>query len=324
MQYYNHNLDLPYSKLNIKFRELTTNEQLLLSKTNLILEYNPSGFYEYFDFLNDIIRNCVKDYNDILNLDVIEFVLLVTKIRSISIGNSIEFHLENKNESDIKNQKITINLNYFIKNLYDTSNTFFENKNNQIIDKNIIIKLKYPSIKNIDIFLNTKTYENFNETLVEFIDEIQVNNSKIKFSAFEYKQKQDFIDKLSINIKKKIEEKIILILNKLLNTNFLGLDYFKDQKFTFYGLGFMSFLKIFFSYDIKSLYIEIYHLATNGLSSDYILNISPSERKLYISIINEINKSKSESSNDSSSGWSNIIKNHTENNSFNVDLTTNE
>jgi hypothetical protein len=95
----------------------------------------------------------------------------------------------------------------------------------------------------------------------------------------------------------------------LIDTNLLGLEHFKDQKFTIYGIGFMSFLKIFFSYDIKSLYIEIHHLATNGLSPDYVLNISPSERKLYISIINEINKAKSETSS-SSSGWADIIKNH--------------
>ena len=165
MQYYNHNLDLPYSKLNIKFRELTTNEQLVLSKTNLILEYNTSGFYEYFNFLNDVIKNCVKDYNDILKLDIIEFVLLITKIRSISIGNTIEFFLENKDDSDIKKQKITLNLNYFIKKLYEISNNFFEDDNNKIIDKNITVTLKYPSIKNIEIFSNTKTYDNFNESI---------------------------------------------------------------------------------------------------------------------------------------------------------------
>jgi hypothetical protein len=309
MQYYNHNLDLPYSKLNIKFRELTTNEQLVLSKTNLILEYNTSGFYEYFNFLNDVIKNCVKDYNDILKLDIIEFVLLITKIRSISIGNTIEFFLENKDDSDIKKQKITLNLNYFIKKLYEVSNNFFEDDNNKIIDKNITVTLKYPSIKNIEMFSNTKTYDNFNESIVEFIDEVEINKFKIKFSNFDNNQKQDFLDKLSITIKQKIEEKIFNVLNKLIDTNLLGLEYFKDQKFTIYGIGFMSFLKIFFSYDIKSLYIEIHHLATNGLSPDYVLNISPSERKLYISIINEINKAKSETSS-SSSGWADIIKNH--------------
>lgn len=309
MQYYNHNLDLPYSKLNIKFRELTTNEQLVLSKTNLILEYNTSGFYEYFNFLNDVIKNCVKDYNDVLNLDIIEFVLLMTKIRSISIGNTIEFFLENKDDSDIKKQKITLNLNYFIKKLYEVSSNFFEDDNNKIIDKNITVTLKYPSIKNIEIFSNTKSYDNFNESIVEFIDEIEINNFKIKFSKFENSQKQDFLDKLSITIKQKIEEKMVNMLNKLIDINLLGLEHFKDQKFTIYGIGFMSFLKIFFSYDIKSLYVEIHHLATNGLSPDYVLNISPSERKLYISIINEINKAKSETSS-SSSGWADIIKNH--------------
>jgi hypothetical protein len=318
MQYYNHNLDLPYSKLNIKFRELTTNEQLILSKTNLILDYSSSGFYEYFVFLNDVIKNCLKDYNQLLNLDIIEFVLLMTKIRSISIGNTIEFFIEDKSNSDIKKQKITLNLNYFIKNLYEVSNVFFEDDNNKIIDKNITITLKYPSIKNIEVFSNIKSYENFNDTVIEFIDEIQINSNKIKFSNFEPKQKQDFLDKLSITIKQKIETKIIFILNKLIETNLLGLEYFKDQKFSIYGIGFMSFLKLFFSYDIKSLYLEIYHLSTNGLPPEYILNVSPSERKIYISIINEMNKSKSESQ--SSSGWANIINKHKNDEGLNVEF----
>ena len=57
------------------------------------------------------------------------------------------------------------------------------------------------------------------------------------------------------------------------------------------------------------LYMEIYHLACNKLNPEYILNISPSERKIYISIINEINASKSQSSSNSSSipSWSDVI-----------------
>ena len=106
MSYYNHSLDLPYSKVTIKFRELTTNEQLILAKTNLILNYDLDGFYEYYNFLIDIIKTIIKPDIDILNLDIIEFVMFITKLRTISIGNNIEFFLENKEDPDIKKQKI--------------------------------------------------------------------------------------------------------------------------------------------------------------------------------------------------------------------------
>jgi hypothetical protein len=306
MSYYNHSLDLPYSKVTIKFRELTTNEQLILAKTNLILNYDLDGFYEYYNFLIDIIKTIIKPDIDILNLDIIEFVMFITKLRTISIGNNIEFFLENKEDPDIKKQKITLNLNYFIKSLYEVSNSFFENENNKIIDKNISVILKYPTLKNINSFGKTESYNDINETIMEFIDEVIINEFKVKFSNFEKAQKQEFLDKFPINIKQKIEMKIFDMLTKLVNQNLFGVEYFKDQKFSIYGFGFMSFLKIFFSYDVKSLYSEIHYLSSNGLNPDYVLSISPSERKIYISIINEINKSKSQSP---QSGWADLVNN---------------
>jgi hypothetical protein len=309
MQYYTHNLDLPYSKLNIKFREFSTNEQLVLSKTNLSTSYSTSGFLEYFNFLNEVMQNCIKNYNDILELDIIEFVMLITKIRSISIGNTIEFFIENTDNPDIKKQKITLNLNYFIKSLYDITNELFDNENNKITDKNISIYLKYPSIKSIDIFSNIENYDSINNSIVEFIHEIHINDNKINFKNFTLIQKQEILDKLSINTKQKIEIKIFDFLNKLAEKNLLGLEHFKEQKFTIYGIGFMSFIKMFFSYDVKSLYSELHYLASNGLPPDYILSISPSERKLYISLITEINNSKSQSSS-SNSAWANLVNDH--------------
>lgn len=310
MNYFNHNLDLPYSKLNVRFRELTTNEQLILSKTNITLKYDSQNYYEYFIFLNEVFKNCIHDYDDVMSkIDIIEFVMLITKIRSISIGNTIEFYLENKEDSEIKKQKITLNLNFFIKNLYETSNIFLDNDNNKIIDNEVVVSLQYPCVKNVSLFLNTKSYDNFNDTICEFIDEIQIKNKKIKVSSFNNKQKEELLYKLSISIKQKIEIKIFEMVDMFLSQNLLGLDYFKDYKFTIYGFGFMSYLKLFFSYDIKSLYMEIYHLACNNLNPEYILNISPSERKIYISIINEINASKSQSSSSGIPSWSDVIKN---------------
>jgi hypothetical protein len=310
MNYFNHNLDLPYSKLNVRFRELTTNEQLILSKTNLTLKYDSQSYYEYFVFLNEVFKNCVHEYDDVISkIDIIEYVMLISKIRSISIGNNIEFYLDDTNNPDIKKQKITLNLNLFIKNLYESSGEFLTDDNNMIIDNDFIILLKYPSIKNILLFLDTKTYDSFNDTICEFIDEIQIKNNKIKVCNFTKNQKQELLYKLSISIKQKIEIKIFNLIETMLSKNLLGLEYFKDYKFNIYGFGFMSYLKLFFSYDIRSLYMEIYHLACNKLNPEYILNISPSERKIYISIINEINASKSQSSSNSSSipSWSDVI-----------------
>lgn len=305
-QYFNHSLDLPYSNLTIKYRELTTQEQILLSKINLTIPYTNDGFYEYFCFLNDILKNCVKDPSMLDNIDIIEYVMFVTKLRVLSIGNTIEFVIENTDQENIKKQKIIINLSFFIKELYNATKIFLDEK---IFEKNININFKWPSVKDINIFLKASEIEIINKTLGEFIKDIKVQNASINFESFNNQQKQDLLDKLSINLKQKIENKIISTLESLMDKNLLGIEYFKNQKFSIYGFGFISFLRMFFSYDIKNLFQEIHYLSDSGLDSNYILNISPSERKIYINIVNENNKAKqSSSSGESSIGTSKTLE----------------
>lgn len=305
-QYFNHSLDLPYSNSVIKYRELTTQEQILLSKINLTVPYNNDGFYEYFCVLNDILKNCIKNTDMLDQMDIMEYVMFVTKLRILSIGNTIEFIIENTEQENIKKQKIIINLSFFIKELYNNSKSFLDEK---IREKNININFKWPSVKDIDIFLKASDIDTISKTLGEFIKDIKIENASINFQKFNNEQKQELLDKLSISLKQKIENKIFQNLESLMDKNLLGIDYFKNQKFSIYGFGFISFLRMFFSYDIKNLFQEIHYLSDSGLDSNYILNISPSERKIYINIVNEHNKAKqSSSSGESSIGTSKTLE----------------
>jgi hypothetical protein len=293
MDYYNHSLDLPFSKTNLKFRELNTAEQLALAKANLTIDNKTEvGSFEYFNFLNETVKNCIKDYNNFLNLDIIEYTMFITKLRSISIGSSIQFLVEKKENDSVTKQKINLNLNYFLKSLYEETNNFFENKNNIISEKNILIYLKWPNIKNINLFLkNNNLYE---DSIFEFIDKISINNIEIDFQKFNNNQKKELIEKFSISFKKKLESKIFEQLEKLMSKNLTGIDYFKEQKFSIYGMIFVNFLRLFLSNDIKSIYSEIYYLCSNNLNAQYVYDLSPSERKIYISIINESKSTPSE------------------------------
>jgi hypothetical protein len=291
MDHYTHILDLPFSKTKIIYRELNTQEQIILSKINLTTSHSLEGYLEYFEFIFDIMKNCIKNKTDYENLDFIEFVMLLTKIRSISIGTTIELSLENK-ESEIKNQKININLNYFIKKLYDIGNLLYLNDFNVIDDYNIKIKIKMPAVKNLKIFCDENIREKYNDGLIEFIDYVEYKNKKLNFCNFNHKQKNEFFDKIPIKIKQIVENKIITFLKFLSDENLLGLDQFKDQKFGIYNLGFVYFLRLFFCYDIKTIFTEIHYMCNNGFTPEYIMNISPSERNLLINIINDFNKSK--------------------------------
>ena len=57
MNYYNNNLDLPFSKKKIYFRELNTREQLLITKANISFSRSIEDCKEYHSYILDIILN---------------------------------------------------------------------------------------------------------------------------------------------------------------------------------------------------------------------------------------------------------------------------
>jgi hypothetical protein len=72
-------------------------------------------------------------------------------------------------------------------------------------------------------------------------------------------------------------------------------------------MNFVEHIKIIFSYDLKSLYKEIYYLAVNNLPPEFVFQISDFERKTFLTIIQEENQ-KSEQSDNNSSEYSDAIK----------------
>jgi len=178
----------------------------------------------------------------------------------------------------------------------DFNEYIFSTKNNIIEEKNFKVFLKWPSISSIELFFNALNKSNLNynfinEIMYEFIDFIEINNNKISFKNFSIEEKKEVLNSLTSRVVNKIENKILEISNLLIDQDFLSIDFFKDYKFNFYNLNFIMFIKIFFSFDIKSIYKEIYTLSGSGMDASYILNMSPNERKIYFSIISENNKS---------------------------------
>ena len=87
MQYYNYSAELPFSKKTLKFREITTEEQLILAKANLSFPNDKTNYFDFNNFVIETLSNCIENKNDFKKLNIIDFVLFLTKIRIISIGN---------------------------------------------------------------------------------------------------------------------------------------------------------------------------------------------------------------------------------------------
>lgn len=297
MNYFNYTVELPFSNKKIFFRELTTSEQLALSKANLSFGSDKTSLYDYHEFVLEIISNCVKNKNDLLDINIIEYVLFLVKLKIVSSGNQIEFFLNSENKTKTK---IKLDLKSYLNNLYNAS-SFLYDETNIIKEDKIEIKINWPYLSAISVFYNfllkEKDYNNFIEdSIVEFIDYISINKNKILMKRFNFTEKTECFNKLPCSIRKKTSEKLIEFLKKLFEFQLFDIQMFSDQKFNFYNLSFIEHIKLFFSYDIKSIHQELYFLSNCGLSPDYIMKVSPNERKLYFSIIQDHKREQSKSS----------------------------
>jgi hypothetical protein len=306
MEYYNYSVDLPYTKTKIYYREVNTQEQLLLAKANVSIPNNKESLYDYSQFAFEVILNCVKNKEDFYKINIVEYVLFLVKLRIISIGATMDFLLKTEDNSKTKT-KIQIDLRKYLVNLYNASN-YFEN-DSVIIENNLEIKLNWPNIKSIITFnniclSNQSQYEMLNDSLCEYIEYIKIGKDKLIFNAMNQKEKVKLFEKIPLKLKDKLQQKIIEASKILSEYNLFQVSFFDDYRFNFYNLSFIEHIKMFFSYDLKSLYQEIYFLSNYKLSPSYILSISQSERKIYMSIIEDQNKKDQKTSSDSGDGES--------------------
>jgi hypothetical protein len=116
MDYYDYSVDLPYTKTKINYRELTTQEQILLAKANVNFPSTKESMYEYYKYSKSVILNCIKNKEDFEKINIIEYVLFLARLRITSFGPTMEFYL--KEGDDKKKLKIQIDLNKYLYNLY--------------------------------------------------------------------------------------------------------------------------------------------------------------------------------------------------------------
>lgn len=298
MDYYDYDVELPFSKTNLNFRELNTREQLLVAKANMSFANDKKSLFSYYEYTFNVFSNCVKQKDEFLKLNILDYVLFLTKLRTISMGSTIDFLLKSENKTKTK---IQINLKEYLLNLYNAATYFNESDNNKITFEDFVVKLNWPDVTSIGTFANLLSdslpeYEVFDDSLCEYIEEIKFKDLKIDFKNLIFDEKRQILDKTPINVKLKIQQKVLNACKKLFETDVFKISYFSDYKFNLYNLFFIEHIKMIFSYDLKSLYSEILYLANNKLNPEYVMTISNSERKLYMTIISEQNQKKDSTS----------------------------
>jgi hypothetical protein len=297
MDYYFYNVDMPFSGTTLYYRQLKSIEQLNLSKADVLLTTDEeSNITQYSKIVKKIIVNCIEDKTDFYKLDLIEYILFLIKLRSISIDNNIEFCLE---EKDFKN-KITINCNDLIKNIFVIAKEALSDS--EIYYKDIKVKLKFPNIKNELLFyknLKEKTALDILNTIPFFIDFIEINNKKIILSDMKNEQIFEIYENLPINLKNKMSNKVLKIIKKLSEKNIFNI---KKLNFnlSFYNFSYQELIRILLSSSLKGIYKDYYILASKHINPSFIDNISIPERIIFCEFVKEeleeLEKLKSEQS----------------------------
>jgi len=318
MEYYNYSVDLPYTKSKIDFREINTQEQILITKANLSFSNDKDSLFEYHNYILNIVINCVKNKKDFYNINLIEYILFLVKLRSISIGSTIDFLI--KEEKQKNKTKIQIDLKRYMLNLFKASD-YFENPEQSFFkEKDLEVKVNWPNLNSVETFndlylLENERYETFNDSLFEFVEYIKIKKNKINLNVLNKEEKIKLFEKIPVVFKNKIENAVLSAIKKLINYDLFNISLFKNYKFSIYNLNFVEHIKMIFSYDLKSLFREIYYLASNNITPNYIMTISDSERKMYLTIIQEEMKKQEDASKgkDSSEpedvGFSQAVKN---------------
>ena len=295
MEYFLYSVKLPFSDTQIFYRDLNSKQQLVLAKSNVLFPiYGEDGAAEYAKILNTVILECVENKEDFSNLNIIEYILFITKLRIVSIGNSLELMFDHTKKHDEEKTVITLDLSTFVKLLHDSS---LEAMKDAVVEyKNIRIKLDWPYIKNENIFFqNTeKLFSHILSTVPEYIKNISVGDSEISMMGYTSNQKNEIYEKLPISIKNKIQEKVLNIVKTLSESNLFGIEKMNYFNFNFYNKSYQYFIRFLFAGDLRNIYQEYYILASKNINPSYVDGLSISDRRVFYSFVEEELKAKRE------------------------------
>ena len=274
--FYDYFLEFPYSKIKTNYKEISTRDQLYLSKSRLT--FNDK--LEYILFVIDIYKSITKNKKDFDSIDLIEFLFFIIKNRIISSGHTMEL----MTEIDGMSAKINLNLNDVLKNIFNNLNTDLL----QIKDKNYNINIGFPYLKDFEKIFNCKknTIDIIN-TFYLFIKNI----NGIDFINLTHEQRELLYNQLPVSLVFKIKENIFKLFENFDKMNVFNIDFFKNFKLNIYSESYIEIIKIFSLYDIESIHREIYLLS--DMNPEYLMQTSPSERKMYLNFYITEKKQKS-------------------------------
>lgn len=293
-----YSVELPFSGVEIFYRELNTKEQLILAKSNTFLPSGQEFDSDYAKLLQKVIYNCVENKEDFYKLNIVDYILFVTKLRIITLGANLDVHFENKsNPSDLKS-KITLDLNIFMRFLYEVASEALSD--NELESGKIKIKLGWPNIQSESIFLSESKQESVEKiltTLPEYIKTIYINDDNIiNLDNFSTKEKKEMYERMPVSLRTNIQIKVLNSIKVLASKNLFNIPKMEYFKLNFYNKSYLDLIRLFFSGELKSIYNDYYILASKNINPSYVDTMSITDRKVFCSFVDEEIKAKAHNS----------------------------
>jgi hypothetical protein len=293
MEYYPYALQFPFSKTILNFRELTCYEQAVLAKINITLPPSPEYRTDYQEVLLELFQSTLKNKDNINNLDIVEFLMFVVRLRAVSIGSFLEFTVGDEEE---KKKKIKFDLYSLLKNIYDIGQIIYDF--DFIESDDVEVKLKWPDLKGEFHFLSLISKDNtekFLSTMCEFVEYIKIKGQMFNFKSFGIKEREELFDLLPISVKNMIQTNIISLLQKISEMPLFELQEFESYKFEFYNSTIQDIIRFIFANDENSIMVENIFLLNKGFTITDIDKMSPVMKQNYINhFIEQDNNKNSE------------------------------
>jgi hypothetical protein len=280
MTYYTHALQFPYTNTILNFKEID-NEQytgLLKSNTNLPPEYDYR--VDYHQSVLTILTESLKDKSKIYDLNIIEYLMFCIRLRTISIGHTIELAI---NTDKDKNAKVIINFFDLLKSVYDISENINEYK--VIKEDDIEIHLNWPMLKDEEFFLSNASenqLEKFLRSLPLFIEKVIIKDKEFNFKKFSAKEKNSLLEAIPASVKNIIQTNVLSLLKKVSAIPLFEIEEFSEYKLEFYNATIQDLVRFIFSGNEKNILQENIFLKKYNFSLDEINKMTPIEKTEYI------------------------------------------
>jgi hypothetical protein len=272
-------IEIPIISLseNWKFKHITTHHQKELCKSL----FEEDNYILINSIINEIITQCLHPSHCIHKLTILDKLIILLRLRSISIGSSIDIVIQKDSKK--------INFNYDFNNILENIFKVYKNIQPLIISKNNIKLACYiPYIK----------WENniITDNLINYyIRNITVYNTDLDFINLNTADQTSILDKLPADIIHSINS-YVQDLYKKLSEVFLYKVLEDCLPLTITGDTIFEYIKFIFKDNLHNIYYDIYNLNTHlNFDSNYIENLSPVEREMYITFFKKENQKQSTS-----------------------------